>query len=56
MSPVRLDVPFTLAKLPFFDQKLDSPSVKKPNMNESHVRRARLHLDKKKKEFEQPSR
>ena len=31
-------------------------SVKKPNMNESHVKRARLQLEKKKKQFEQPNR
>ena len=30
--------------------------IKKPNMNDSHVKRARLQLEKKKKIFEQPQR
>lgn len=41
-----------MLKMPFPDGKQEQ-SGKKPNMNESHVRRARLHLDKKKKKFEQ---
>ena len=47
-----MQIPFVMIKLPFPDGKVDS-NAKKPNMNESHVRLARLNLDRKKKKFEQ---
>jgi len=50
-SPKNLQIPFIMLKMPFPDGKIETS--KKPNMNESHVRRARLHLDRKKKKFEQ---